>query len=52
MFIIFRIIDKKVFIHILKQEVDELSIKLNKYDAGKVNVALLLGFEENNTKFG
>lgn len=35
-------------IHILKQEVGELSIKLNKYDAGKVNVALLLGFEENN----
>ena len=36
-------------IHILKKEVNKLSIKLNRYDSGKINVTLLLGFEENNT---
>lgn len=35
-------------IYILKREVDELSAKLKKYDLGKIDVALLLGFEENN----
>lgn len=35
-------------IYILKREVDELSTKLKKYDLGKIDVALLLGFEENN----
>lgn len=35
-------------VHTLKKEVDELSSKLKKYDAGKIDVAHLLGFEENN----
>ena len=35
-------------IHILKREVKNLSDKLNKYDAGKIDVTALLGFEENN----
>lgn len=35
-------------VHTLKKEVDGLSAKLNKYDAGKIDRALLLGFEENN----
>ena len=35
-------------IYTLKKEVDELSNKLKKYDAGKIDVARLLGFEENN----
>lgn len=35
-------------IHILKREVDELTAKLKKYDAGKLDVVRLLGFEENN----
>lgn len=35
-------------IYTLKKEVDELSSKLKKYDAGKIDVARLLGFEENN----
>ena len=35
-------------IHTLKKEVDELSSKLKKYDEGKLGVARLLGFEENN----
>lgn len=35
-------------VHTLKREVDELSSKLKKYDAGKIDVARLLGFEENN----
>lgn len=35
-------------IHTLKREVDELSAKLKKYDLGKIDVALLLGFEEND----
>ena len=35
-------------IHILKKEVNTLSAKLDKYDDGKINVLLLLGFEENN----
>ncbi len=35
-------------IHILKKEVNTLSAKLDKYDDGKINVPLLLGFEENN----
>lgn len=35
-------------IHILKEEVNTLSAKLDKYDDGKINVPLLLGFEENN----
>lgn len=35
-------------INTLKREVDELSIKLNKYVTGKIDVNLLLGFEENN----
>lgn len=35
-------------IHVLKKEVDRLSLKLNKYDAGKIDLAQLLGFEENN----
>lgn len=35
-------------VHTLKREVDELSSKLKKYDAGKIDVARLLGFEDNN----
>lgn len=35
-------------IYTLKKEVDELSSKLKKYDVGKIDVARLLGFEENN----
>ena len=35
-------------VHTLKREVDKLSSKLKKYDAGKIDVARLLGFEENN----
>ena len=35
-------------IYTLKRGVDELSSKLKKYDAGKLDVARLLGFEENN----
>ena len=35
-------------VHTLKREVDELSSKLKKYDAGIIDVARLLGFEENN----
>lgn len=35
-------------IYTLKKEVDELSSKLRKYDAGKIDVARLLGFEEND----
>lgn len=35
-------------VHTLKREVDELSSKLKKYDAGKIDVTRLLGFEENN----
>ena len=35
-------------IHILKREVKNLSTKLDKYDAGKIDVTVLLGFEENN----
>lgn len=35
-------------IQILKREVDELFSKLKKYDAGKIDVARLLGFEEND----
>ncbi len=35
-------------IQALKREVDELSSKLKKYDAGTIDVARLLGFEENN----
>ena len=35
-------------IHILEREVKNLSIKLDKYDAGKIDVTVLLGFEENN----
>lgn len=35
-------------IHILKREVDELSAKLKKYDLGKIDVAMLLGFEDND----
>ena len=34
-------------IHILKKEVNTLSAKLDKYDDGKINMPLLLGFEEN-----
>ena len=35
-------------VHTLKREVDKLSSKLKKYDAGIIDVARLLGFEENN----
>lgn len=35
-------------IHTLKREVDFLSSKLKKYDEGKIDVARLLGFEDNN----
>lgn len=35
-------------IYILRKEVDELASKLKKYDTGKIDVAQLLGFEENN----
>lgn len=35
-------------IHILKREVDLLASRLKKYDAGKIDVARLLGFEDNN----
>ena len=35
-------------IHILKREVKKLSTKLDKYDAGKIDVTVLLGYEENN----
>lgn len=35
-------------IHTLKREVDLLSVKLKKYDEGKLDIAHLLGFEENN----
>ena len=35
-------------VHTLKREVDGLSIKLKKYDAGKIDLMLLLGFEESN----
>lgn len=35
-------------IHILKREIDLLSSKLKEYDEGKIDVMLLLGFEENN----
>ena len=35
-------------IHILKREVKNLSDKLDKYNAGKIDVTALLGFEENN----
>lgn len=35
-------------IHTLKREVEGLSTRLNKYDTGKINITLLLGFEENN----
>lgn len=35
-------------IQALKREVDGLSSKLKKYDAGTIDVARLLGFEENN----
>ena len=35
-------------IHILKREVKNLSTKLDKYDAGTIDVTVLLGFEENN----
>lgn len=35
-------------IHTLKREVDMLASRLKKYDAGKVDVAQLLGFEDNN----
>ena len=35
-------------IHILKKEVDQLAVKLKQYDAGKIEVIHLLGFEENN----
>lgn len=35
-------------IHTLKKEVDDLSSKLKKYDAKKIDVARLLGFEENS----
>ncbi|HHZ07021.1 MAG TPA: hypothetical protein GX401_09650 [Clostridiales bacterium] len=35
-------------IHTLKREIDVLSSKLKKYDEGKIDMARLLGFEENN----
>ena len=35
-------------IHILKREVKNLSDKLDKYNAGKIDATALLGFEENN----
>ena len=35
-------------IHTLKREVDLLASRLKKYDAGKIDVARLLGFEDNN----
>ncbi len=35
-------------IHTLKKEVDDLSSKLKKYDAKKIDVARLLGFEDNS----
>lgn len=35
-------------IYTLKKEVDELSSKLEKYDEGQIDVARLLGFEEDN----
>lgn len=35
-------------IHILKREVDELSKMLKKYDERKIDIDLLLGFEDNN----
>ena len=35
-------------IRTLKEEVDLLSSKLRKYDEGQIDVARLLGFEENN----
>lgn len=35
-------------IYTLKKEVDLISLKLKKYDEGKIDVAQLLGFEENN----
>lgn len=34
-------------IYALKKKVDELSSKLKNYDAGKIDIAQLLGFEEN-----
>lgn len=37
-----------VSIYTLKREVDLLSSKLKKYDEKKINVARLLGFEDNN----
>lgn len=35
-------------IYTLKKEVDKLTVKLKKYEAGKIDVMLLLGFEEND----
>ena len=35
-------------IHILKREVDQLTVKLKRYDTGKIEFIHLLGFEENN----
>lgn len=35
-------------IYTLKKEVEELSSRLRKYDAGKIDAIRLLGFEENN----
>jgi len=35
-------------IHILKREVDSIASDLKKYDAGKIDIAQLLGYEENN----
>lgn len=35
-------------IHTLKREVDLLASRLKKYDAGQIDVARLLGFEDNN----
>ena len=35
-------------IYTLKREVDLLASRLKKYDAGKIDVARLLGFEDNN----
>ena len=35
-------------VYTLKREVDEITSKLKKYDVGKMDLARLLGFEENN----
>lgn len=32
----------------MKKEVDQFTVKLKQYDAGKIEVIHLLGFEENN----